>query len=83
MTKRTNDLDLHTLLSQSIHCSWTYIYRYIQHYPHEARQRYYRNESPLQLALKAKEKRRRRVGYGLTRSNNEGSGGNEGVDDVH
>ena len=45
---------LHTLLSSPID-DWRMVYDRIQHYRHEARERYYRNESPLQLALKARE----------------------------
>ena len=47
---------LHTLLSRAIHHghSWKAIHDYIQRHPREARERHYRHESPLQLALKAK-----------------------------
>lgn len=47
--------NLHSLLSHTSCHDWKPIYDYIQHHPHEASDRYYRHESPLQLALKAKE----------------------------
>ncbi|KAL7523851.1 hypothetical protein ACHAXR_000360, partial [Thalassiosira sp. AJA248-18] len=50
-----DDMELHTLLSQTIH-DWGSIYRCIQLHPHKSRERYYRNESPLQLSLKARER---------------------------
>mmetsp|Transcript_30207 Transcript_30207/g.64000 ORF Transcript_30207/g.64000 Transcript_30207/m.64000 type:complete len:712 (-) Transcript_30207:295-2430(-) len=46
-------MDLYSLLSQTIN-DWSFIYHHIQSYPHKARDRFYR-ESPLQLALKARE----------------------------
>mmetsp|Transcript_33296 Transcript_33296/g.70929 ORF Transcript_33296/g.70929 Transcript_33296/m.70929 type:complete len:797 (+) Transcript_33296:166-2556(+) len=61
MNPRNEDdyVDLHGLLSQPVHeDSWGPIYDYVRSHPHEAAFRYYRNESPLQLALRARERRR-------------------------
>eukprot|EP00804_Cyclotella_cryptica_P018489 CCRYP_004319-RD/>CCRYP_004319-RD protein AED:0.16 eAED:0.16 QI:363/1/1/1/0/0/5/1728/758 len=51
------DSDLLTLLLQDPIDSWGAIYRRIQTRSQEAKDRYYRNESPFQLALKAKERK--------------------------
>lgn len=48
-------IDLHGLLSQDPIRSWGPIYKRIQGNPHEVQERYYRNESCFQLALKATE----------------------------
>ena len=55
-----NIIGLHSLLTHII-SDWGIIHRYIKRHPSKARERYYRNESPLQLALRARE-RRSRVG---------------------
>ena len=55
-----NIIGLHSLLTHTIN-DWGIIHRYIKRHPSKAQERYYRNESPLQLALRAKE-RRSRVG---------------------
>ena len=47
--------DLRGLLSQDPIKSWGAIHEYIQEHPHEVKDRYYRNESPLQLALRSTE----------------------------
>ena len=52
-----DNIELYSLLSRTID-DWSIIYNYIKHHPRKARCRYYRNESPLQLALKARERRR-------------------------
>ena len=54
-----DNIELYSLLSQTID-DWSIIYDYIKDHPDKARCRYnrYRNESPLQLALKARERRR-------------------------
>lgn len=49
-----NTMDLHSLLSPQTIEDWGIICRHIQRHPHHARERYYRNESPLQLALTAR-----------------------------
>ena len=57
-----SDENLHTLLSTlSTIDDWTPIYQRVKHFPAEARQRYYRNESPLQLSLKARERKRSKL----------------------
>lgn len=57
-----SDENLHTLLSTlSTIDDWTPIYRRVKHFPAEARQRYYRNESPLQLSLKVRERKRNKL----------------------
>lgn len=54
-----DDEDLRTLLStHSPIDDWTPVYRRVKRFPQEARQRYYRNESPLQLLLKVRERKR-------------------------
>jgi len=55
-----NIIGLHSLLTHTIN-DWGIIHRYIKRHPLKARERYYRNESPLQLGLRARE-RRNRVG---------------------
>ena len=55
-----NIIGLHSLLTHTI-SDWGIIHRYIKRHPSKAQERYYRNESPLQLALRARE-RRNRVG---------------------
>lgn len=55
-----NIIGLHSLLTHAI-SDWGIIHRYIKRHPSKASERYYRNESPLQLALRARE-RRSRVG---------------------
>ena len=50
-----NIIGLHSLLTHTI-SDWGIIHRYIKRHPSKARERYYRNESPLQLALRAKER---------------------------
>ena len=57
-----NIIGLHSLLTHTIN-DWGIIHRYIKRHPSKAQERYYRNESPLQLALRAKE---RRSSVGLT-----------------
>jgi ankyrin repeat protein len=49
------DTDLHSLLSQDPIRSWEPILKRIKDHPSEAQERYYRNESCLQLALRATE----------------------------
>ncbi len=57
-----SDENLHTLLSTlSTIEDWTPIYQRVKHFPAEARQRYYRNESPLQLSLKVRERKRSKL----------------------
>ena len=57
-----SDENLHTLLSTlSTIDDWTPIYQRVKHFPAEARQRYYRNESPLQLSLKVRERKRSKL----------------------
>ena len=50
-------IGLHSLLSHTIE-DWSVIYHYIQRQRNseKARERYYKNESPLQLALRARER---------------------------
>lgn len=48
-------ITLHCLLSNTI-SDWGFVYHYIHRNPHKAKERYYRHESPLQLALKARER---------------------------
>lgn len=55
-----NIIGLHSLLTHTI-SDWGIIHRYIKRHPSKAQERYYRNESPLQLALRARE-RRNKVG---------------------
>ena len=55
-----NIIGLHSLLTHTI-SDWGIIHRYIKRHPLKARERYYGNETPLQLALRARE-RRSRVG---------------------
>lgn len=55
--RNDDNIELYSLLSHTID-DWHIIYNYIKHHPDKARCRYYRNESPLQLALKAREQRR-------------------------
>jgi len=57
-----NIIGLHSLLTHTI-SDWGIIHRYIKRHPSKAQERYYRNESPLQLALRAKE-RRSGAGFG-------------------
>eukprot|EP00585_Thalassiosira_rotula_P020687 CAMPEP_0196204600 /NCGR_PEP_ID=MMETSP0912-20130531/6658_1 /TAXON_ID=49265 /ORGANISM="Thalassiosira rotula, Strain GSO102" /LENGTH=244 /DNA_ID=CAMNT_0041478871 /DNA_START=173 /DNA_END=904 /DNA_ORIENTATION=+ len=52
MKQPNGEVDLRTLLTQRTHRSWRRVYEYIQCRPHEVRQRYYCNESPLQLVLR-------------------------------
>lgn len=52
------NVELHSLLSPTIN-DWSFVYRYVRSHPQKSRERYYRNESPLQLALKASERKRR------------------------
>jgi len=55
----THDEDLRTLLSTHAPIDdWTPIYQRVKCFPQEARQRYYRKESPLQLSLKLREMKR-------------------------
>ncbi|KAL7482454.1 hypothetical protein ACHAW6_008131 [Cyclotella cf. meneghiniana] len=54
----SNDTDLHALLLQEPIDSWGPVYRRIKTHPQEAQERYYQNESPLQLALRARERSR-------------------------
>ena len=50
------DEDLRTLLStHNAINDWEPVYQRVKRFPEEARERYYRDESPLQLLLKAKE----------------------------
>jgi hypothetical protein len=49
-----NPTDLHSLLSPHKINDWGIVCRHIQRHPHQARERYYRHESPLQLALTAR-----------------------------
>ena len=51
----TSNTDLHSLLSQDPVRSWEPILKRIEDYPRETQERYYRNESCLQLALRATE----------------------------
>lgn len=55
----THDEDLRTLLSKHTPIDdWEPICQRVKHFPEEASQRYYRNETPLQWALKAREVKR-------------------------
>lgn len=55
----TDDENLRVLLSTHAPIDdWKLIYQRVKCFPEEARQRYYRNESPLQLALKLREMKR-------------------------
>ena len=58
MSDNEIDVGLHSLISPTIN-DWSLVYRYVKDHPQKARERYYRNESPLQLALKASERKRR------------------------
>ena len=69
-----NIIGLHSLLTHTI-SDWGIIHRYIKRHPSKARERYYRNESPLQLALRARERRSR---VGLT-----SKGGSEAIGRMH
>ena len=59
--------DLNGLLSQDPIINWDDIHRHIQEHPYEVKDRYYRNESPLQLALRSTEYEEQ-CGYSLTLS---------------
>ena len=62
--------DLHTLLSKDAPLDdWTPIYQRVKRFPQEARQRYFRNESPLQLSLKVRECKRIGKSESLSRMN--------------
>eukprot|EP00574_Skeletonema_japonicum_P009763 CAMPEP_0201728852 /NCGR_PEP_ID=MMETSP0593-20130828/17253_1 /ASSEMBLY_ACC=CAM_ASM_000672 /TAXON_ID=267983 /ORGANISM="Skeletonema japonicum, Strain CCMP2506" /LENGTH=150 /DNA_ID=CAMNT_0048221075 /DNA_START=150 /DNA_END=599 /DNA_ORIENTATION=+ len=64
----SHDEDLRTLLSTHAPIDdWKHIYQRVKRFPEEASQRYYRNESPLQLALKAREVKRTDKSESLSR----------------
>jgi ankyrin repeat protein len=65
------ELDLHTLLSQDPIQSWLPIHKRIQNHPNEATERYYRNESCLQLALRATERVQPESSSGSSLENND------------
>ena len=56
-----NATDLHSLLSPHTIEDWGIVFRHIQRHPRHARERYYRHESPLQLALTARGDRNERM----------------------
>lgn len=63
-----DDEDLRTLLSKHAPIDdWEPIYQRVKRFPEEARQRYYRNETPLQWAVKAREVKRTDKSESLSR----------------
>ena len=56
-----NTMDLHSLLTPQTIEDWGTIRRHIECHPHHAQERYYRHESPLQLALTARGDRKERM----------------------
>ncbi|KAL7540290.1 hypothetical protein ACHAWF_006642 [Thalassiosira exigua] len=61
--QREEFADLYSLLTQTID-DWEVIHEFLSRHPHAAQVRYYRNETPLQLALKARGRRQAGGGNG-------------------
>jgi hypothetical protein len=56
-----NTMYLHSLLTPQTIEDWGTIRRLIERHPHHAQERFYRHESPLQLALTARGDRKERM----------------------